>query len=61
MRARSLLVVSGLASLLAGASVVPRAAEARLTRIAAAPGTVIDLPAFGKTGTYLKNLWLAVP
>jgi hypothetical protein len=30
------------------------AAEARLTRIQAGPATVIDLPAFGRTGPYLK-------
>jgi hypothetical protein len=33
---------------------LPQMAEARLTRITAGPSTIIDLPAFGATGPYLK-------
>ena len=35
-------------------SLLAFSAEARLTRISAGPATIIDLPAFGTTGPYLK-------
>jgi hypothetical protein len=50
----SCVVVSYLGFVFATTLAFQQGAEARLTRITEGPATVIDLPAFGATGPYLK-------